>query len=522
MGLFSRFNLPARENAMRGIALHSLILFLYAQAEDLSDGLGIGVGNACRSLHEENARSISLVSDGIEAVAAINRSRNVTDCFIQQIETECKCHPTVHELRTYLLRIEPRVRNTLQSDFLQGYLPHLTKQQWLEYWSTTDAVLIRGAVLPCATPAPTRHESSAATDKDADHPISREATPPVASRKCPNCFNTFSRPLQAGSDFHCPHCMHKIAASDVDAGCVEVSSTIGGTPSFAPQTKEEERLRAWLGEPSHPVRGNGQCDYPGCRISPYKVLGANHYCMDHVPRCLVKGCSNRGLAIIDGFRLCRSHSEAYKGKRLDLQNQYSTTPQAQSPPETNSISKPPNQPSVTANNRVASNTPQITVPKQRCKICEMDFAVGYISPENICKCCALEQNTIKDAPAPASPSQPSVTAPAKVVGKAAYTPVPIQRCKICDMDYVAGYISPENICKYCAAKLAPPVSPSVSPSPPPPVANLRWESLRHQLAQLGCTFDGSMVTLPDKTSRYIASTFDLEDIRDELMDPEPK
>ena len=124
---------------MRGFVLHNRILYLYTGAKNLSeDGFSINIRQACDSLHAENARNILLVSAGIEAQGAITRSANVTAAFVHRTESELGSCPNLSELEIYLERIEPDIRNALQTDYLRGYLPHLSDRQWIEYWSLVD------------------------------------------------------------------------------------------------------------------------------------------------------------------------------------------------------------------------------------------------------------------------------------------------------------------------------------------------------------------------------------------------
>lgn len=261
---------------------------------------------------------------------------------------------------------------------------------------------------------------------------------------------------------------------------------------------------------------------------------------------------------------------------------------------------PLRQPSVTASTKDAGNTPHTAVPKQRCKICNIDFALGYVDSENICTYCAAkleaekasrvtapipEQTRVKKqedqvAPIQSEPAERSVVhgpalrtrsvSPvtpdaAQIVTNETLPERPMHSTPISHEDSPCDFPSCRSPSKkqlgdkrYCIAHLpmcgipgcqnralsivsgqrrcnrhADDVMNTVldeprknentyAPAAPshfsPPVENLRPASLKQQLVQLGCTVDGSTVTLPDGTTRYIASTFDLEDIRDELVD----
>lgn len=149
MKFFGRFNLVARDNALRGIALHSLLLMLYERADEYSDGVGLYIREACQQLHDENAQSIAMLRDNMEGMAAIQRSRNVTDWLVSNAESKCGLHPTVSHLREYLLSIELNVRAALQEDYRSGYLPHIDDRQWLEYWQQADCIIPVRRVSSC-------------------------------------------------------------------------------------------------------------------------------------------------------------------------------------------------------------------------------------------------------------------------------------------------------------------------------------------------------------------------------------
>lgn len=405
MGLLSRFNLPARENAMRGIVLHSLILFLYDQADKLGDSLGIYVGDACHRLHEENARSISLVSDGVEAFTAINRSRNVTEWFIRQLETECAIHPTVHELRAYLLKIERGVRGALQSDFLQGYLPHFTKQQWLEYLSIADEILIPKKVSRYAAPVPSRYESSAATDDDDDHPISREATVTTNDKKrhCQVCNVKFTFDF-INKENVCIFCTAKleIAKAQRVAAPIPVRATVPQSGQHEVQSLPERPANSKpyfsildlstssvtqpkdeAGDPRISREASGPLAISAGTEAPYQFVATSAVCSK---------CQTLFDPVVypDGCPQC--------ARCLTIEKNII---KPASPRE------PLRQPSVTATGHREENAPHITVPtKLRCKICNIDFALGYIDSENICKYCAAKLEAEKTSKVTAQTAPP--------------------------------------------------------------------------------------------------------------------
>ncbi len=193
--------------------------------------------------------------------------------------------------------------------------------------------------------------------------------------------------------------------------------------------KENEELKLWITQDTHPVRGDGLCDFRECTVTPFVTLGENHYCLNHTPKCGIKGCTNRATTVSNAKRFCARHyEEAEVSSTLGLIEQIANLKESEHVKE-----------------------------RPRCISCNSSFVDG---PGQTCPSCRKRNAKLQRL------EEERLSDEKRKVENSPYEIIARRRCKVCNLDVALGYISDENICMYCAEELKPKSAPRVTVQKP--------------------------------------------------------